>query len=280
MRNIASLLILLAGFTRNCCLAATPNPSTSPNITISNSSSDEEISRLIDTGLTRKDFKAIQAISSQVSSVFAGTDPNRYARLTARLAGAIDTFDMNEPSQYEYASSIAASALAKVGDDTPLVIELRLAQCLRLNPPGARGFNEAVRAKYVGYWVHLLQRIETYASLPEEVIPPVDAIPRGFEGDVLFSGASPSAIKDPKRRAEYEAAVKLNDEIILRQSERQTAITRKRTAVSSFKTFVTSAYTVNEVEAQVHDPTGWLNTIPFTSDERRAFMDGVNGGTK
>ena len=78
MRNIASLLILLAGFTRNCCLAATPNPSTSPNITISNSSSDEEISRLIDTGLTRKDFKAIQAISSQVSSVFAGTDPTNH----------------------------------------------------------------------------------------------------------------------------------------------------------------------------------------------------------
>jgi xanthine/CO dehydrogenase XdhC/CoxF family maturation factor len=169
---------------------------------------EDKLYRSIDGAVRARDLKGLERIYSDAGLAFKDRGSTRYIAVCTKLAESLTTWNFSDPRQYSLASEIAASALEKAGNGTPLVDRIELAR--RLSPKdilSAGGEKDARRRTYMVYWVALMHRMHELASqtVSEETV--LNAVPPGFEGVIATSGSDGSEIADPARRAQYQTAV-------------------------------------------------------------------------
>lgn len=171
------------------------------------------------TGLSTKEkqdrVEVLDTLGQEIEREWRERDVEGYARLTAELCGTLASIDYATPKRKYLAQYYAMRALT-VADSMPLDIECELAGYVRktTDTEGKPIMGEAgaqLRQQQVSLWLHALHRID---ETIDEHWNPNDPNQRDVGNVAPPAGVSPAAsgmdsvgIKDPKLRAEYEAAI-------------------------------------------------------------------------
>lgn len=161
------------------------------------------------------DLSGLAALADEINNKKEELGVERYADLMLAVSGTLASYDFKDDRQYALARKYAALALEHA-DGMPLETEIRLALYLqgddepRPDPAGAEEWSQE-RSRRARHWLHAWQRLEKEVDSRADaddrpllsVMPPPGAHPR-------IPGISPEAIKDPKLRAQYEAAIAAN----------------------------------------------------------------------
>jgi hypothetical protein len=181
--------------------------------------------RVLELGRAEGDKRAqdrlgeLEAIGHEVERKFRESDAEGYGRITNEVCGALGALDSNTLRRSYLAQAFAMRALEKA-NEMPLEVECELVRYVasdadaegRILTPEARG---EVRRQQVVRWRHAWQRIVN--TIDDEWDPSDTGIgnfrPPGPWGP---AGMAAKDIRDPKLRAEYEAAITANEQKIAR----------------------------------------------------------------
>ena len=145
-----------------------------------------------------------------------------YARLMLEVCGPLSSGRFNDERQYDVARRYALSALSEP-NEIPLEVELELTGHIMtdtVTPRAPKGQDWAERRKKdveirLHAWRRLVGSIDP--NWDPNDLPVINLVPPLATG--LPSGVAPEAIKDPKLRTEYEAAIEKNRQKAERYSQ-------------------------------------------------------------
>ena len=161
--------------------------------------------------------------ANEIQEKWKDKDKESYARLMLEVCKPLSSGNFADYRRHNFARDYALSALEKP-DEIPLELELELIGHVMTNVlPNRPTDKELVKRRKedteirLHAWRRLLNAIDPNWDPNEEIGSPNTV-------GILFglpSGASPEGVKDPKLRAEYEAALQENQEKIQRHSEQR-----------------------------------------------------------
>jgi hypothetical protein len=168
------------------------------------------------------DLEEYEKFADEIQKRWQNRKKEHYARLMQEVCEPLSSGRLKGDRQYEVARKYALSALADA-NDIPLETELELTGhviTLMIGPKTSKGqMWEQLRKKDVQIrlhaWKRLIDAIDPNWDPNEEIWSPnaVGAL-MGFP-----SGIAPEGVKDPKLRAEYEAASQKNRQKIERHTK-------------------------------------------------------------
>lgn len=156
----------------------------------------------------------LEKLGQEIEKKWRATDVETYALLTYKVSATLGSLDFRTPRCHYLARSFAMRALEKA-DKFPLHVECQLLGYVQQRSDAKgntlKGKAWAVlRKKQANLWLHAWQRIEKTIDKnwdPKD-LPSINVmLPPGVSG---VAGMSPKHIKDPKLRAQYEAAIAAN----------------------------------------------------------------------
>jgi len=180
------------------------------------------------------DLKEYEKLSDEIQTKWKRQNREYYARLILEVCGPLSSGRFNEERQYDVARKYALLALAEP-NQIPLEIELELTGHVMtdmVTPRSPKGQEWAQRRKKdveirLHAWKRLIDAIDPNWDPNEELWSP-----NAVGADMgLPSGIAPESVKDPKLRAEYEAALQKNREQIGNQHAKQPRRSRKNRQV-------------------------------------------------
>ena len=169
------------------------------------------------------DLKSFERLANEIQSKWSQKKKEYYARLMLEVCEPLSSGRFNDERQYDVARRYALSALAE-SNKIPLEVELELTGHIMtdtVTPRAPTGQEWAKRQKQdvevrFHAWRRLIDAIDPNWD-PNDIQFYINVpLPSGVEGE---AGVSPDSVKDPKLRAEYEAAIKKNREKAERYSE-------------------------------------------------------------
>jgi hypothetical protein len=168
-----------------------------------------------------KDLKSLEIFGDEIQAKWSQKNKEYYAKLMLAICGPISSWHFNQEGKHVLARKYALSVLSDP-NKIPLETELELIGHVMtdmVTPRAPKGQEWAqVRKKDVEVrfhaWKRLLDTIDPNWDPNEELWSP-NAV-GAFMG--LPSGIAPEGVKDPKLRAEYEAALQKNRDKIERHS--------------------------------------------------------------
>jgi len=225
----------------------------------------------------RNRLTQLDALGREIEREWRQTDVETYARLTLKICGRLGALDLVGPQRHHLAQSFAIRALEKA-DDMPLDVECRLVRNVqrKTDVDGKPIEGEAraqLRRRQATLWLHAWQRIENTIDKNwdpnktryAKVCPPA--------ATGLSPGVAPSAIKDPKLRAEYEAAIEANRQKIARATLQIRARDLKKYWIPGAERFIIRSY----IEAPAGDDELKSLLDSYVSDlaKRARILDAV-----
>jgi hypothetical protein len=171
---------------------------------------DEQIVQQIDFLTESRDLKGIESLAASLNEELAGSDPSRLGHLALRICNELGTFDFRDNRRYGVASEIAMKTLkleAQMPQDVAAGLAMRLRAAQDSNGPVPAAPEASLRQEQAGFWFSVYKRILTAATTQPDpnFRASIDGAPAGF--DDIAPGSDPSAIQDPKRRAQYSEAL-------------------------------------------------------------------------
>jgi len=182
-----------------------------------------------------------------------------YARMINELCGPLSSGRFDEARQHIVARKYAMLALAEA-NDIPLETELELTGHVvtymrRLRPQDAQWVRirrEDVQVR-LHAWKRLLDAIDP--NWDPNDIPAINLVPPVAAG--LPSGVAPEAIKDPKLRAEYEAAIEKNSKKAVRYRRQSNMRKWLKRFPETTEEYIVAAY----------------STPPYNTDELKQLLE-------
>lgn len=176
----------------------------------SRSDSEADIQRLI--ALRNRPLEELLTLANQLERKWRRPDWNQYARVMRYVCSEISNRGLNDPRVREQRRRFARIALTHVSmyswDD-----EAALVRALGYERPATDNLWVRERREATGFWLRAWRRLERERDPSYDpndrknnvsrVYPPVET--------GLPLGTPPSAIKDPKLRAKYQAAIAENN---------------------------------------------------------------------
>ncbi len=169
------------------------------------------------------EVKRIEAIAEEIDKKWLTRNKEQHGRLMLEICRPLSSQDLKDERRHEVARKYALSALAEP-DAIPLTLELELTGHVITVPSSSEGTADgdfAERRKQdvtirLHAWKRLVNAIDPAWNPDEQLMggnvgPPL--------GTGLPAGVDPSAIKDAKLRAQYEAAIQENRQKLERYRE-------------------------------------------------------------
>jgi len=226
----------------------------------------ETMRKSFDPGPTN-DIRSFEKFADEIQKKWKARDPEHYAKLMLQICGPISSGRFNTDNRSNIARKYALSALAdpnKILLDTELelighVMTPMVTRRAPMDQEWAQQRREDVQVR-LHAWKRLLDAIDPNWDPNEELWSPntVGALMG------LPSGIAPEGVKDPKVRAEYEAALQKNQDNI----ERHTKQTRLRDWLKSFPKRA-EEYTIQA-----------YSKPPFDVEELKRYLDKYIADTK
>ena len=184
----------------------------------------ESWSKSLKPGFTN-DLNKYEKFANEIQNKWSKKNRELYARLMWEVCKPLSSGRFNDERQYEVARRYALSALAEP-NEIPLVTELELTGHVMtdmVTPRAPKGEDFAQRRNKdveirLHAWKRLIDAIDPNWD-PNEVLLSPNAV--GADMGIPVGGMAPESVKDPKLRAEYEAALQKNREKIERHSEQR-----------------------------------------------------------
>lgn len=170
----------------------------------------EQDQRMVEQLQSTKRYADIISFRNVIEKRWASRDPNRYAHLMINVASAILNSDEVRGVRYMASQNTALSVLENL-DSLDLASAVRLISYLRRSPDYFRGpvIEEdwaAQRKTNAEFWLRTWQRLDSELDKDFDFdVFPSNPLPPAATG--LPSGAPLEAVKDPKLRKVYEAAI-------------------------------------------------------------------------
>lgn len=227
-----------------------------------------------------KDLSGLARLADEIESKWASLNKDYYAGLMVEVVGAFSGNDLKDDRQYVLAIKYAKAALEK-GDALPLEAEIKLVRFLQGGPeydtggmkPEQWGQDRSERARY---WLHAWQRLERSINRNFDFNqrPTLNVLPPPGYGP---AGISPSSIKDPKARAEYERRIAENNEKIA-EYNRQWQLRQLDDYFTPYvKRFIIEAY--SKAPYNLEEIRGYLNTYGVDPSVREAILSQISQRT-
>ncbi len=208
-----------------------------------------------------RDMNGLVALADELDRQQAQFDAAQYADLMLEVSSSLASYDFKDDRQYSFAPKYAASAL-KNADSIPLETEIRLVLYVQgdltaLHDTSTEEWSRE-RSNRARYWFHAWQRLEAEIDRGFDfnqrpllhVMPPAGANPH-------IPGISPAAIKDPKLRAEYEAAIAANNQKIENYNKQHQLKQLEQLFTTRAEAYIVSLY----------------STPPANTDELRQYLN-------
>lgn len=224
------------------------------------------------------EVKRIAAFAEEADKKWRARNKEQYGRLILEICRALSSQDVKDERRHELARKYALSALTEP-DAIPLTLELELTGHVMTEPPAVAGstagdFAERRRQDVtirLHAWKRLLDAIDPSWNPNEELMggnipPPAE---RG-----LPAGVEPSAIKDPKLRAQYEAAIQENRQKLEKYREQYELRKWLKRYPKRAQSYIVDAYSRaphNTTELQ-----RLLNEYKLDNQSKTRIMDSVN----
>lgn len=205
------------------------------------------------------DLETYERFAEAMMSKWSERPKEYYARMINELCGPLSSGRFDEDRQHIVAREYAMQALAEA-DAIPLETELELTGHVvtymgRRRPEAeqwVRIRREDVEVR-LHAWKRLLDTIDPTWDPNERLVakvePPVEL--------GLPPGVAPEAIKDPKLRAEYQAAIERNRQKIERYTEQHRLRLRLKTFPKTTEDYIVQAY----------------STPPYNTDELKESLE-------
>lgn len=194
-----------------------------------------------------EDLQSLERFAEEIEGKWSRKKPGLYARLMLHLVDNLSSV-IDDYSRYRATTEKYATETLDKVDGMPLKIEFGLLVYVRhelteeaVKVADDKSLNQARRQK-TGRWLDAWKRLQQGIDKnwdPED-LPYRNLAPPRATG--LPSGVAPEAIKDPKLRAEYEAALETNrqkNEEYKRQSRLRKL---KKRFTSKIEKFIVTAY--------------------------------------
>jgi len=171
------------------------------------------------------DLKEYEKFADEIQNKWNKKNKEHYARLMLEICGPLSSGDFKGNRPRTLARKYALSVL-ETPDAVPLTLELELTghvmtlMCTPYAPKGedfAQGRKKDVQIR-LHAWKRLIDAIDPNWDPNEEIWSP-NAV--GLNMGLPAGGIAPEGIKDPKLRAEYEAALQKNRQKIERHSQQR-----------------------------------------------------------
>jgi hypothetical protein len=181
----------------------------------------ESWSKSLKPGFTN-DLKEYENSINEIQSKWSKKKKEYYARLMWEVCKPLSSGRFSDERQYDVARRYALSALVEP-NEIPLEIELELIGHVMTDtvtpraPKGQEWANRRKKDVEVRFhaWKRLIDAIDPNWDPNQELWSPnAVAVSMGFPGTI-----EPKSIKDPNLRAEYEAAIEINNLKIKRYTE-------------------------------------------------------------
>lgn len=165
-----------------------------------------------------------EKFADEIQKKWSQLNKEHYARLILEICGPLSSGTFEDDRRYDVARKYALSVLDK-SEEISIEMELKLTGhvvTLMYTPSSPKGEDFAQRRKKdveirLHAWKRLIDAIDPNWDPNEELRSPnAVATSMGFPGTI-----APESIKDPKLRAEYEAALQKNRQNIERHSEQR-----------------------------------------------------------
>ncbi|HKQ53961.1 MAG TPA: hypothetical protein VJT74_16415 [Pyrinomonadaceae bacterium] len=242
----------------------------------------EQDRRRVKTLRQARDLDGLVALADEAEWKWATRDITRYAGLMLEICGSLSSDAFKDDRQYVLAHKYTKLALEKA-DRMPIELEVELARYLQGGPEYVTGQAKAEdwpqdRSERTRLWFHAWQRLGSKIDRSfdfSKELPPV--IPPKEAGRSLPVGVAPEAIKDPKLRAEYAAA-------LAERKQKQEASYTQRKLQKTEKEF-SEALRRYVVEAYSQSPSDsaelnyYLNNFITDAQLRQSILDEVTSRT-
>jgi len=220
----------------------------------------------------------LEGLGREIERRWRDTEPDKYGRAILEVCAVMGSLDLGDTwKRHGSVTAFATRALEKA-DQLPLDVECGLTVFLQYcsDDQGNRlqgAVRKNLRKEQTRLLLRALQRVEKAIdrNWDKEDTGVMNVSPPSETG--LPSGISPDAIKDPKLRAEYEAAIQANREKIARYNQQVQVRSLKdgwgKHAQRTIITWYMEAPLANEELAQL------LQQYDIDSETRQTIMDGV-----
>jgi hypothetical protein len=220
-------------------------------------------------------LEELDKTAREIEQKWRQTDVEVYARLTYEVCATMGSLDFGTHKNHYLAQSFAMRALEKA-DDIPLELECKLLGYVqdRMDVTGKPLKGEAwavLRKKQAKLWLRACQRIEKTIdnNWDPNDMPSLNVVPPATTG--LPPGVAPSAIKDPKLRAEYEAAIEANRKKAGDYSEQHRVRDLKKYFIPMAERFIIGAY----IELPMAELEGLLEQNISDPNKRASILKAV-----
>jgi len=190
------------------------------------------------------DADALVALADEYQARWKRGEHGDYIlRALDKLATAVATWEWDDfGKQIELPIEVGLFVLEHAPADAPLEVQVHMALCVAGAPDQHKpSFTAAERKRRALLASQVLHRVLAKVDPTVDLSAPVwlnVPVPNG----VVDSGSSPSAIKDPALRAEYERRIRENASLIRKRGEQSDVLSWKRRLLLSFEPYLIAVY--------------------------------------
>ncbi len=229
------------------------------------------------------DLPAMEKTCDELLYKWKGEDPKSFVELSCGACEVLSSVNFHNIKQFTLAQKYALAALEssapKSTNDQACLVMYGLSHDLGQTTVGSTSWIDR-RKNIARWWFTTWQRINQGIDpnfdpkahhYQVNVAPPADA------HQLVFSGMSPTSIKDPAVRHEYEQAIKRNRETIQLVNQQHDLRDLKRTFEFVAKHYIIQAYTTPPFESSELD--NFLKSYVDNDVTRQYISDAVNKAT-
>jgi hypothetical protein len=241
---------------------------------------EEEVKR-IESLAAAKDFDALTAAADEIEKKWSQRSAEYYSKLMLKVSDEFGSGGFGEARQYDLEQKYADLGLKNAGQ-IPLETEVRLVRRLQKDREYSKGVLKGEewarrRAQKAEMWLRAWHRLDSEIDKdwdPED--KPLWNVPTP-PGVGLPAGVAPEAIKDPKVRAEYEAAVAKNRQKAERYLKQHRLRQMKTRFSKPAEKYIITAYC--RPPFNLEELKEYLKTYIAEEDVRARILDAVRQNT-
>lgn len=222
------------------------------------------------------DLKEYEKFADEIQKKWSQKNKEYYARLMLEICGPLSSGAFKDDRRYDLAKKYALSVLEK-SEEISIEMELELTGhvvTLMYTPNAPKGEDFAQRRKEdveirLHAWRRLIDAVDPNWD-PNELLlsPNAVAASMGFPGTI-----APEGIKDPKLRAEYEAALQKNREDIERHTKQYRLHDWLKSYPKSAERYIVLAY--SEPPFNLEELKQYLGKYAVDAKTRARILDAV-----
>jgi hypothetical protein len=199
-------------------LVAQPAPTSTPAVESSDSSAKDDLRKDIASIQSRRPTSNIADVLHEFEDLqtkWSRKSPTGYVQITREICSRLNSVDYGDMSIQKQQAQVLAMRLLRSVSTIAESDELWMVMYIRTDhtrfPDAEKELNRWAkqRAAKADLLLHAYARMEKFLAATEKLpLPQMNLLPP----DGAIAGGDPRAIADPKKRAEYEAAIKANEE--------------------------------------------------------------------